>query len=94
MNNEGKVICSTKEASKITNIPQFRDFQYFRSVTKDIFIFNTPPLTKHKNKNFKKAINSLFSGKVKEEFYTENNKYTIYKSHIAETNWFLLKIIN
>jgi hypothetical protein len=94
INNEGGIICLTREASKLINIPQCRDFQYFKPVTEDIYIFNSPSLLDHKNSNLRNAIKSLISGENKETFYIDNEKYTIYKSVIRETNWFLLKVIN
>jgi hypothetical protein len=94
INNEGGIICSTREASKLVNIPQCRDFQYFKPVTEDIFIFNSPSLLDHKNTDLSNAVESLISGENKETFYVDNEKYTIYKSVIRETNWFLLKVIN
>ena len=33
-------------------------------------------------------------GETKEIFFIDSKKYTIYKSHIRETDWLLLKIIN
>ncbi|MFC2103807.1 PDC sensor domain-containing protein [Bacteroidota bacterium] len=94
IDQKGKIICCTKQAAKITNIPIIRAFQYYKPVTENIYAFNKPSLMDHKNKYFRKAIKSLISGKNKEIFFIENNKYTIYKSHIRETDWLLLKIIN
>jgi len=92
--NSGKILCCTKEAAKITNIPPLREFHYYNPVTEDIFACNKPSLVNHKNKNLRNAIKSLLSGKNKEVFLIDNKKYTIYKSQIKETDWLLLKIIN
>lgn len=94
IDREGQIICCTKEAAKIANVPPLREFNYYKPVTEDIFIFNTPSLTEHKNKSFSNAIKSLLAGKKKESFYLDSRNYTIYKSHIPETDWLLLKIIN
>ena len=94
INQEGEVICSTREASRLMNISQHRDFQYFKPVTSDIYIFNSPSLLTHKNNDLRNAVKSLISGKSKEMFNIDNTKYTIYKSEVRETNWLLLKIIN
>ncbi|MFC2152173.1 PDC sensor domain-containing protein [Bacteroidota bacterium] len=94
IDQKGKIICCTKEAAKITNIPMLRAFQYYKPVTENIYAFSKPSLLDHKNKQLRKAIKSLISGKDKEIFFIENNMYTIYKSHIRETDWLLLKIIN
>ncbi len=94
INQEGKIICSTREASKLVNIPQCRDFQYFKRVTEDIYIFKSPSLLDHKNSDLCNAVKELISGEKKEVFYKNNEKYTIYKSVIRETNWLLLKVIN
>jgi len=94
IDKEGGIICSTREASKLVNVPQCRDFQYFKPVTEDIYLFDSPSLLDHKNTNLSKAIESLLSGKNKDVFYIDKEKYTIYKSVIRETNWLLLKIIN
>jgi CMP-N-acetylneuraminic acid synthetase len=93
-NSAGKLICCTKEASKIVDIPVLREFQYFKPVTENIYTFNNPSLILHKNKGFRDAIKSLLTGKSKEVFYMENKKYTIYRSYIKETDWQLFKIIN
>lgn len=90
----GKIICCTKEGAKIANIPLLREFNYYKPVTENIYVFNSPSLTEHQNKSFKNAITSLLEGKNKESFSIDNEKYTIYKSYISETDWFLLKIIN
>ncbi len=92
--HSGKIICCTKEAAKITNVPPIREFQYYKPVTEDIYAFDNPSLLNHKNKKFKNAVKSLLSGKNKAVFYIDSKKYTIYKSQIRETNWLLLKIIN
>ena len=92
--NKGKLICCTREASKVANIPAIREFRYYKPVTETIFMNNNPCLKNHKNKTFRKAINSLLAGENKETFFVDNKKYTIYKSHIPETDWLLLKIIN
>ena len=94
INQKGEIICSTREASRLMSIPMHRDFQYFRPVTSDIYIFNSPSLLAHKNTDLRNAVKSLISGKMKEVFYIDNVKYTIYKSTVRETNWLLLKIIN
>lgn len=94
IDQEGKLICCTKEAEKITNTLPFRDFNYYKPVTENIYICNSPSLTEHKNKNFNHAIKSLLSGQNKETFFIDNKRYKIYKSQIKETNWLLLKIIN
>ena len=93
-NSEGKIICCTKESTKVTNIPQYRDFQYYKPVVDDVYIFNNCSLLEHKNKNFRNAFKALLDGHVKEEFTIDSKKYTIYKSQIRETNWYLFKIIN
>lgn len=91
---EGKLICCTRQAAKIIDIPVLREFQYFKPVTEDIFRFNNPSLTLHKNTGLRKAIKSLLMGENKEVFYVDNKKCTIYKSYIKETNWVLFKVIN
>jgi hypothetical protein len=92
--SDGKMICCTKEAAKLIDIPLLREFQYFKPVTKDIFTFNHPSLVHHKNNNFRNAMKTLLTGKDKASFFMENKKYTIYKSYIKETNWILFKIVN
>lgn len=94
IDREGKIICCTKEAAKITNVRQLREFRYYKPVTENTYAFNNPSLTEHKNKNLRNAIKSLLSGETKEMFFIDSKKYTIYKSHIRETDWLLLKIIN
>lgn len=94
IDQEGKIICFTKEAAKIIDIPTLREFNYYKPVTENIYIYNAPSLIEHKNKNLKNAVISLLSGKNKESFFIDNKKYTIYKTHIKETDWMLLKIIN
>ncbi|MDA3952668.1 MAG: PDC sensor domain-containing protein [Bacteroidales bacterium] len=94
IDQKGKIICCTKEAGKLANIPQLREFGYYKTITEDIYDFDNPNLTDHKNKSLSKAIKSLLSGENIENFYVDNNKYTIYKSIIKETDWLLLKIIN
>ncbi|MCD4832463.1 MAG: hypothetical protein K8R31_01610 [Bacteroidales bacterium] len=94
IDRESKIICCTKEAAKITKIPQIREFRYYKPVTENIYACNNPSLTEHPNKNLRNAIKSLLSGGTKEIFFMDSKKYTIYKSHIRETDWLLLKIIN
>jgi len=94
IDQKGKIICCTKEAGKIISIPQLREYQYFKPVTENIFIYNNLTITEHINKKVRKAIKSLLSGGNKDSFFIDNKKYTIYKSHIRETDWLLLKIIN
>ena len=94
IDQKGKIICCTKEAGKITNIPQIREFGYYKPISEDIYVHNIPSLLDHKNKNLKKAVKSLLSGETKESFIIDNNKYTIYMSEVSETDWYLLKIIN
>jgi len=89
-----RLICCTKEASRVINIPAQREFRYYKPVKETIFMFNTPELTTHANKSFRKAVNSLLSGKNQESFIMDSKKYTIYKSQIEQTDWLLLKIIN
>ncbi|HAF30483.1 MAG TPA: hypothetical protein DCG75_15685 [Bacteroidales bacterium] len=94
IDREGQIICCTKEAAKMANVPPLREFNYYKPVTENVYIFNTPSLTEHKNKSFSNAIKSLLAGKKKESFYLDSKNYTIYKSQIPETDWLLLKIIN
>lgn len=94
IDQNGKLICCTRDASRIFNIPAPREFRYYKPVTEDIFMNNTPRLTKHENKHFRKAVDALLAGNNRETFYIDNKKYTIYKSIITETNWLLLKITN
>lgn len=94
LDNSGELICCTKEGAKLLNIPPFREYNYYKPVIEDVFIYNQPSLLNHKNKNFKNALKKLIAGSTKAEFNMNNNKYTIYKSNIEETNWVLLKIIN
>ncbi len=91
---KANLICCTREASKIFNVPINREYRYYKPVTECIFMYSNPTLTNHENKNFRKAVHSLLAGKNKETFYIDNKKYSIYKSNITETNWLLLKIIN
>lgn len=94
IDQKGNIICCTKEAGKLTNVPQLREFGYYKPITEDIYNFKNPNLTNHKNKSLSNAIKSLLSEETIENFYVDNNKYTIYKALIEETNWLLLKIIN
>lgn len=94
IDQKGNIICCTKEAGKITNVPQLREFGYYKPITEDIYNFKIPNLTNHKNKSLSNAIKSLLSEETIEIFYVDNKKYTIYKALIEETNWLLLKIIN
>lgn len=90
----GKLICCTRDASRVFNIPVTREYRYYKPVTEDIFMNTNPTLSNHENRHFRKAVNALLSGKNKETFFIENKKYTIYKSIITETDWLLLKITN
>jgi hypothetical protein len=90
---EGNVICNTKKGSKLFNIPGFKEFHYHKPVTKNILIYNSPPLAEHQDKSVRKAIKKLLGGDIKAHFYLDGKKYTIYKAEIKETNWLLLKII-
>lgn len=94
IDQKGNIICCTKEAGKITNVPQIREFGYYKPITEDIYNLKNPNLTDHKNKSLSNAIKSLLSEETIEIFYIDNNKYTIYKALIEETDWLLLKIIN
>lgn len=94
LNIEGKLIACTKEAGKILNAPNYKEFQYFNPVEEDIFIFSSPSLKNHQNKSIREAIENLLKNKTQEIFYIGNKKYKIYKSYIPETNWYLFKIIN
>lgn len=94
IDQKGNVICCTKKAGKITNIPQIREFGYYKPITEDIYNLKNPNLTNHKNESLSNAIKSLLSEETIEVFFVDNNKYTIYKALIEETNWLLLKIIN
>ena len=91
---DGKVICCTSESSKITSIPPYKEFQYYKPISEDIYISHKISLLEHKNKALRKTFRALVGGKTKEDFYFNNKKYTIYKSHIKETGWYLFKIIN
>lgn len=93
IDQKGEILCCTKEAGKIIRIPQIREYQYFKPVTENVFIYNNLSLTEHINKKVRTSIKSLLSGKIKASFYLDNKKYTIYKSYIRETDWLLLKII-
>ncbi|NOQ25532.1 MAG: hypothetical protein GQ564_09255 [Bacteroidales bacterium] len=93
IDQKGNIICCTKGAGKITNIPHLRDFGYYKPITEDIYNFKKTNLTDHKNKSLSNAIKSLLSEESIENFYIDNSKYTIYKALIEETNWLLLKII-
>ena len=92
--SDGRIICSTSGCSKITMIPAYKEFQYYKPIWDDIFITHKTSLLEHKNKNLRKTFRALFGGKSKEDFYYNNKKYTIFKSHIKETDWFLFKIIH
>ena len=94
INKKGELICCTKEGAEFLDIPQYRDFQYYKPVTEDVCLFKSPTLSEHKNKNFKKAIKKLLEGKTKAVFFSNKKKHTIYKSYLSETDWYLLKIIN
>jgi hypothetical protein len=94
IDQKGNVICCTKEAGKITNIPHLREFGYYKPITEDIYTLKNPNLTDHKNKSLSNAIKSLLSEGTIENFYVDNNRYTVYKALIEETNWLLLTIIN
>lgn len=91
---DGKLVCCTKEAAKIINISPCREFQYFKPVIEDIFIFNRPSLCNHQNEKLKKEFNKLLNGNFVGEFLINNTFYKMYKSHIPETDWYLFKIIN
>lgn len=90
----GKLICCTRDASKSFDVPVAREYRYYKPIVDNVFMSTNPMLTKHENKNFRKAVNNLLAGKNKETFYIDNKKHTIYKSIIKETNWLLLKITN
>jgi len=92
--SDGRIICSTSECSKITKIPIYKEFQYYKPISEDIFITHKTSLLEHKNKTIRKTFKVLLGGKSKEDFYYNNKKYTIFKSHIKETGWYLFKIIN
>ena len=93
INKKSELICCTKEGARFLDIPQCRDFQYYKPVTEDICLFKNPALSEHKNKNIRDAINKLLEGKTKTVFFINKKKHTIYKSSINETDWYLLKII-
>lgn len=90
----GNVICTTRPGCKLLGIPQYKEFNYHKPVTKNILIYNYPSLSDHQNKSFRNAINKLLADKNITDFNMGGEKYTIYKSTIKETNWLLLKIIN
>src|SRR6056297_1054 len=90
---KGNVICTTPQGSKRFNIPIYREFIYYKPVTRDILMYNSPSLAKHENKRLRNAINKILEGSCKENFYINSEKYTIYQAKIKETNWLLLKII-
>lgn len=94
LNGEGKLIAFTKEAGKALNAPAYKEFQYYKPVEEDIFIYNSPSLLNHQNKSIKKAIKNLLDDKTNEDFYVDNKKYKIYKSYIPITDWYIFKIIN
>lgn len=94
LNHEGKLIVWTKEAGKIINAPVYKEFQYYKPVESDIFIYCSPSLIEHQNKSLKKAIDNLLKNKTSEEFNISNKRYKIYRSYIPETDWYLFKIIN
>ena len=91
--NKGNVICTTQPGCKQFNIPAYRDFSYYKPVTQNILMYNSPPLAKHQNKGMREAIHKLLKNSFKENFYVDRKKHTIYKAEIKETNWLLLKII-
>lgn len=94
INKTGELIYCTKEGANFLGIPQCRDFQYYKPITEDIYLYKNPALLEHKNKNFRTAIKTLLEDKTKTDFYINKKKHTIYKSYINETDWYLLKIIN
>ena len=94
INKKGELICCTKEGANFLGIPQCRDFQYYKPVTEDIYLYKTPALLEHKNKNLRTAIKTLLEDKTITNFYINKRKHTIYKSYISETDWYLLKITN
>jgi hypothetical protein len=94
LDQNGEIICCTKEAGKITNIPQLREFGYYKPITEDIYNYNNPSLTEHKNKSLSKAVKSILLGETIEHFNIDYTKHTIYGCFIEETDWCLLKIIN
>ncbi|MBI9054824.1 MAG: cache domain-containing protein [Bacteroidales bacterium] len=94
INKDCELITSTKEGTKFLNIPQYREFQYYKPVETDLYLYKTPILLEYKNKNFKNAVKKLIEGETNTDFIFENKKYSIYISHIEEPNWYLLKITN
>lgn len=94
LNKEGKLIACTKEAGKILNAPSYKEFQYYKPVEQDIYMFSSPSLKEHQNKSLKEAIENLLDKKTHDSFYIDNKKYKIYKSYIPQTDWYLFKIIN
>lgn len=90
INKNRELICCTKEGANFLGISQFKDFQYYKPVKKDIYLYPSPAL--FKNTELDNAIKTLLKDKTKTNFYINTKKYTIYKSNINETNWYLLKI--
>jgi hypothetical protein len=93
-NSNFELIACTKEGTRFLNIPQFREYQYYKPVTQDLFLFEHSFLLEHKNKGFQSAIQDLKSGENCAYFYLNKKRHAIYASIINETDWYILKITN
>lgn len=94
INKDFELIACTKEGEKFLNIPQFREYQYYKPITQNLFLFEHSFLLEHENKEFKLAIQDIRSGKKFADFYLNRKRHTLFASRINETNWYLLKITN
>jgi len=94
INKNCELITCSKEGAKFLNIPQYREFQYYKPVTTDLYLYKKPILLDYKNKYFKNAVKKLIEGETNTDFIIKNKKYSIFISHIAEPDWYLLKIVN
>lgn len=94
VNSNFELIACTKEGTRFLNIPQFREYQYYKPITQDMFLFEHSFLLEHKNKGFQSAIQDVKSGKNCAYFYLNKKRHAIYASIIDETNWYILKITN
>lgn len=94
VNRNFQLIAATRDGEKFLNIPAYRDYQYYKPIIDNAYLYTHSYVTEHESDGFKKAINEIRLGKKESSFYLNNKKHILISEQIQETGWYVLQIIN
>lgn len=94
VNKSFQLIAATREGEKFLKIPAYREFQYYKPMNENIYLYTHSYVTEHESKGFKEALNNIRLGKKQSTFYYNNKKHALISEQIKETGWYVLQIVN